>query len=75
MKEKFELFHFNDIKNTGHRMSFKPFAQGQRKSRIIAIRVKKFLEDHISMTQYEEILKEFSKDLEIKENKIVLKIR
>ena len=74
MKEKFELFHFNGLKN-GYRMSFKPFGESERKAKIIASRCREFMKNHVSATQYEEILKQFSKDLEIKENKIILKIR
>ena len=71
MKEKFTLRH--DGKTKGHAMTFNPFGEGERKAKVIAIRFRDFMSNHVSATQYDEILIQFTKDLEIYENKIVRK--
>lgn len=64
----------HDREKEGSAISFTPFGVGVRKSKVNAIAVRKFLRSHISSTQYDEILKQLSKDLEIHNNKIIVKI-
>lgn len=71
MNGKFTLRHDGETKSRA--ISFNPFNQGKRKARVIAIRFRGFMRNHISTTQYDEILKQFIKDLEIYDNKIVIK--
>lgn len=70
-KQKFTLRH--DGETEGRALSFNPFNQGEIKTMVIAIRFREFMRNHISKTQYNEILKQFIKDLEIYNNKIVMK--
>ena len=63
MKEKFTLKHVNN--KEGRVMTFSPFGEGNRKSKIIAVKFRNFLRDHVSSTQYDAILKELTQDLEI----------
>lgn len=71
MKEKFTLRYDGDTK--GHAMTFNPFGEGERKAKVIAIRFRNFMRNHVSSTQYDEILLQFTKDLKIVKNKIVRK--
>ena len=71
-KQKFTLRH--DGETEGIALSFNPFNQGERKARVIAIRFREFMRNHISKTQYDEILKQLIKDLEIYNNKIVIRL-
>ena len=71
MKEKFTLRH--DREKEGRALSFIPFGEGVRKSKLNAIAVRKFLRSHISSTQYDEILKQLCKDLEIYKGEILIK--
>lgn len=65
MEDKFILKHIQNKK--GYSLTFIPFGEGIRKAKINAIKFREFMRNHVSVTQYDEILKEFSKDMEIKE--------
>ena len=63
MDEKFIITHDNSKGSLG--LTFEPFGQGERKSKTIAIKFRNFLRGHMSATQYDEILKELSKDMKV----------
>ena len=72
MKEKFTLRH--DQEKEGSAISFTPFGQNGRKVKNVAKKIRQFLRLHISSSQYDALLRELTQDLEIHENRIVIKI-
>lgn len=67
MTGEFILKHNNRNKE-GNILKFTPFCESERKAKVIAIRFRKFMRNHVSASQYNAILREFRQDFEITEN-------